>query len=66
MQAFSKFPQAPEIRKNAVAWLEDHKEWDVGNGAQLWMFVHDQAWDSYCKQMARSGETVITHVCNFI
>lgn len=54
-QLYDDFAHAPLLRARAVAWLRAHRDWDVGNGAPLEVFVPTGDFDEYLADMARAG-----------
>lgn len=54
-QLCDSFVRAPQLRAQAVAWLRAHRDWDVGNGAPLAVFVPTGDFDAYLADMARPG-----------
>jgi hypothetical protein len=55
-QLCDTFELAPKLRRDAVAWLRKHADWDIGNDTALADFVGGGGdWQSYCDTMARPG-----------
>lgn len=54
-QLYDDVAHAPQLRARAVAWLRAHRDWDVGNGAPLAVFVPTGDFDAYLADMARAG-----------
>jgi len=53
-QLYNDFSHAASLRKQAVDWLREHRDWDVGNNSPLYLFVPGD-FDDYLREMSRSG-----------
>ena len=55
-QLYDDFSHAASLRKQAVEWLSKNRDWDVGNGCPLYLFVATGDFDEYLAEMSRSGK----------
>jgi len=54
-QLYNEIDRASEIRKDAINWLLNNRNWKLSNGACISDFAHDQCWDEFCNELARNG-----------